>query len=248
MWRVLAALIVTVSLAGCDVLFPEFFGNKSDAGVHGDGGMSDGGGPPHIAGVVCVIQDLRDYHSCAVGSPGILRITVEETRDETMTDATGHFDLPLAHAITGATVAAIDPRGTYAPSIVPLRLANSATDSAALPIVNAQTFANLALQNGLFLDPAQGSLLSWVTDDTGAPVAGVTSSQSNTLFEGNSPDELAPGARTGAHGSLAVLQAAPTTLTLTLTPPPTLPLTPDSYVLPIRAGAITASTLVLAPR
>jgi hypothetical protein len=249
MSRLFAALILATSLVGGGTLFPEFFGgNKADAGAPGDGGNPDGGGPPHIAGVVCIVHDLRDYHSCAVGAPGILRITVEETRDQTMTDVAGHFSLPLARALTTATVAAIDPRGGFAPSIIPLRLTDSATDSAALPIVDAQTLSNLTLQSGLVLDPQQGSLLAWVSDDTGAAVAGVTTSQRSALFEGSVPSSLATGNSTGAHGTLAVLQTPPTTLTLTLTPPPTLPLKGDSYVLPIRAGALTVSTLVLAPR
>jgi hypothetical protein len=249
MSRLVAALVLAAALAGCSTLFPEFFGGsggaKADASA-GDGG-SDGGGPPHIAGVVCIVHDVRDYRSCAVGAPGVLRITVEETRDVTMTDVAGHFSLPLAQALTSATVAAIDPRGVYAPSIIPLRLSNSATDSAALPIVEAQTLTNLALQNGQTLDPEQASLIAWVVDQSGAPVAGVTTPQRATLVEGG-PNELQPGSTTGTHGTLALLQAPPTTVTLMLTPPPTLPLRADSYVLPLRAGALTVSTLVLLPR
>jgi hypothetical protein len=190
---------------------------------------------------------LRDYHSCSAGSPGVLRITVEETRDVTMTDVAGHYYLPLARALPSATVAAVDPRGTFAPSLVPVRVSNNG-DGVALPIVDAQTLANLALQNGQALDPQQGSLLAWVIDGSGAPVAGVTTTARDVLFEGNGPSELGPGSRTGAHGSLAIVQVAPTMLTLLLTPPPMLPLKADSYVLPIRPGAVTVSTLVLAPR
>jgi hypothetical protein len=248
MSRVFAATLLALSLGGCSTLFPEFFGGgaKPDGGMS-DGGTSDAGGPPHIAGVVCILGDVRDYHSCALGSPGVLRITVEETRDVTMTDVAGHFTLPLARALSTATVAAIDPRGVYAPTIVPLRLVNSATDSAALPVLAAQTLSDLALQNGQFLDQQQASLLAWVTDDTGAPVAGVTTALPGVLVE-NGPNALTPGNITGAHGTLALLQASPTMVTLTLAPPPTLPLKPDSYVLPLREGALTASTLVLAPR
>ena len=35
---------------------------------------------------------------------------------------------------------------------------------------------------------------------------------------------------------------------LTLTPPPTAPLSADTFTLPIRSGAVTATTLVLPPR
>ena len=40
----------------------------------------------------------------------------------------------------------------------------------------------------------------------------------------------------------------PSTLTMTLTPPATAPLSADTFTLPIRAGAVTASTLVLPPQ
>ena len=63
----------------------------------GDGGSADGGDTtPHLTGLVCILADLRDYRTCTAGSPGIMRITVEETREATMTDATGHFTMPLA--------------------------------------------------------------------------------------------------------------------------------------------------------
>src|SRR5271154_473814 len=100
MSRLFTALLFASSLCGCSTLFPEFFGgNPADAGTN-DGGTDAGSGAPQLAGVACIISDVRDYRSCAVGSPGILRITVEETRDATMTDPTGHFTLPLTAVLT----------------------------------------------------------------------------------------------------------------------------------------------------
>src|SRR2546428_6936210 len=98
-------------LLGCDTLFPEFSGNKPPAvDMAGDGGSADGGDTtPHLTGLVCILADLRDYRTCTAGSPGIMRITVEETREATMTDATGHFTMPLAMKLDVATVAAVDP-------------------------------------------------------------------------------------------------------------------------------------------
>src|SRR6266511_2470780 len=88
---------VLIGLAGCDTLFPEFAGKPpADLATPGDGGADGGSGTPHLAGVVCVLTDLRDYRSCANGAPGNLRITVEETRDVGMTDVTGHFTLALS--------------------------------------------------------------------------------------------------------------------------------------------------------
>jgi len=100
------------ALSGCDVLFPEFNGS-GDAAVPRDGGAPDDAGTPMLAGVVCVLGDVRDYRSCATGSPGALRVTVEETRQQTMTDVTGRFSLPLSQTLATATVAAVDPSGRY---------------------------------------------------------------------------------------------------------------------------------------
>src|SRR4051794_9777530 len=96
---------VALSLAGCDTLFPEFSGKPADAAVPHDGGVADDGGMPMLAGVVCILGDVRDYRSCATGAPGILRVTVEETRQQTMTDAAGRFVLPLSMKLDVATVA-----------------------------------------------------------------------------------------------------------------------------------------------
>src|SRR5512138_1894068 len=88
----------TLLLAGCDTLFPEFGGSSKPADMAlVDGGSADGGDTsPRLAGVVCVLTDLRDYRSCAITSTGVLRVTVEETREQAMTDPTGHFTLPLS--------------------------------------------------------------------------------------------------------------------------------------------------------
>jgi hypothetical protein len=249
MTRVLALVAAAAALAGCDTLFPEFSGgNKpapSDAGCT-DAGCTDAGPvAAHLAGAVCILADARDYRSCATGSPGALRITVEETRDVTMTDIAGNFTLPLASTLATATVGIVDPRGYYATSIVPVRLVNGSAANVALAVVATQTLSNLALQNGAVLDATQGSLLAWAVDSTGVPVAGVTFAQPSALVDGAAANELTPGVRTGARGAIALLQVAPRSLTLALTPPPTL--APDNYALPIRPGALTISTLILLP-
>lgn len=243
------AMLSMLALAGCDTLFPEFSGKPVDAAVAGDGGAGDGGDPTlRLQGVVCILTDLRDYRSCAAGSPGILRITVEETREQTMTDPTGHFTLPLSQKLTVATVAAIDPRNTYAPTIVPVRLQNGIAANLALPITTAQTLTNVQLANGVPGDPLRGSVVTWVVDGSGAPVAGVAVNLSNAFVDGAGANQLSAGNATRSHGALALLDVAPNQATLALTPPPTVALRGDSYVVPVRAGALTATTLVLAPR
>jgi hypothetical protein len=250
MRRILPLVTVAAMAGGCSTLFPEFFGGNPpmhDGGTS-DGGVGDGGGTPQISGTICILGDLRDYRSCKAGAPGMLRITVEETRDETMTDVGGRFTLMLAKPLSSATIAAVDPHGVYATTILPLRLPATAAASVALPVVDAQSLSNAALQNGMALDPTQGSVIGWAIDRSGAPVAGVVCSPGSALVEGGGPNELTQGNHTGSDGTVALLQAAPATATLMLTPPALLQLKGDSYVLPVRAGAVTVSTLVLAPQ
>lgn len=251
-----AAVFGVVALAGaaltlgCDVLFPEFGGSSPpDASVYDGGGGDAGDDGPRLVGTVCILGDLRDYRSCAAGAPGVLRITVEETRQQTMTDAAGHFTLPLATPLGTATVAAVDPRGNFATTVAPVRLQNGVALNLALPVVDAQALANAALANGMTLDPQRGVVLGWVVDGSGAPVAGAAAAaQPSLLVDGPAVNELDPGTATHAHGALALFDAAPTSVTLQVTPPPSLPLSGDSFTLPVRAGAVTLTTLYLPPR
>ena len=236
-------------LSGCDTLFPEFGGSKPpDAAVARDGGVSDDGGTPMLAGVVCVLGDVRDYRTCLTGAPGILRITVEETRQQTMTDAAGRFVLPLSMKIDVATVAAVDPSGHFAPTIVPVHLAGGVANNVALPVVAAQTISSIELANGVNDDPQRGTFIGWAVDPTGTPVAGVSSGQSSALYDDNAANTLSAGTATHQRGAVALFVVTPTTLTLTLTPPPTVALSGDTFTIPIRPGAVTATTLVLPPR
>jgi hypothetical protein len=88
-------LALVLILCGCDLLFPEFAGSKPNPTSSSDGG-SDGGGGPHIGGVLCSLGDLRDYRTCGGITGSQLRVTVEETRDEAPADGNGHFTLPLS--------------------------------------------------------------------------------------------------------------------------------------------------------
>jgi hypothetical protein len=244
-WLVLAVVFV---LSGCDMLFPEFSGKPTDASVPGDGGVDDGGTSPLLAGVVCVLGDVRDYRTCASAATGILRITVEETRQQTMTDAAGHFSLPLAMKLDVATVAAVDPTSTFAPTIVPVRLANGIAGNIALPIISQQTLMSIELDNSVQDDPQLGTFIGWAIDPTGAPVSGVSSGITTALYDDNAPNGLSAGTATHQKGTVALFNVTPSTKTLTLTPPATTSLQADTFTLPIRSGAVTATTLVLPPR
>jgi hypothetical protein len=246
MWRLLFAGVLLLS--GCDTLFPEFGGKPVDAAVPRDGGITDGGTEPMIAGAVCILADVRDYRTCATGSPGILRITVEETRQQTMTDATGRFTLPLSAKIDVATVAAVDPAGHFAPTIVAIRLSGGIANNVAVPLVSADTLQQIELANGLVDDPQRGTLLGWAVDPTGAPVTGVSSGNTSAFYDDNAPNTLSAGIATHAKGTIALFTVTPPMLTLTLTAPPTAAVSGDTFTVPIRSGAITATTLVLPPR
>jgi hypothetical protein len=239
---------VVLLLSGCDVLFPEFSGKPADAAVTGDGGVGDDGGTPMIAGVVCVLGDVRDYRTCAPAATGVLRISVEETRDATTTDIAGHFTLPLTQKLDIATVAAVDPNNNFAPTIVPVRLTNGAANNMAIPIVSQQTLQSIELANGIQADPGLGIFFGWAVDPTGKPVAGVSTGNHQALYDDAGPNALSPGTATHNDGTVAFFEVAPTSLSLTLTPPPTAPLVGDTFTLPIRPGAVTASTLVLPPK
>jgi hypothetical protein len=245
-WFVL--LVGIFALSGCDMLFPEFSGKPNDAAVSGDGGVDDGGTAPLLAGVVCILGDLRDYRTCATGAPGILRITVEETRQQTMTDAAGHFSLPLAMTLDVATVAAVDPANNFVPTIVPVHLVNGVAANLALPVVPAQALSSIELANGVQNDPQLGTLLGWAIDPSGAPVAGVSSGITTALYDDNAPNTLSAGTATHQKGTIALFNVTPSTRMLTLTPPPAAPVSPDTFTVPIRSGAVTATTLVLPPR
>jgi hypothetical protein len=242
------AAVTAAALAGCDTLFPEFAGkppSATDGG--GDLGGDLGAVDPHLAGQVCTLTDLRDYRSCSNGATGVLRITVEESRDSGMTDTNGVFNVALARGLGTVTIAVIDPTGRLAPTIVPLTLVNGALDNVALPAVPQQTLTAAANANGLTLDPNLGTALAWAVDVTGAPVAGV-SSDSNFLADGSAPNQLVPAQYTATRGTVALFNATPQTVTVGLTPPPTTTLRADRFAIAVRAGAVTATRLVLLPR
>jgi hypothetical protein len=239
-------------LAGCDTLFPEFGGSKpadTDMAMS-DGGGTDGGDPnPRLQGMVCILADLRDYRTCAAGAPGILRITVEETRQQAMTDMTGHFTLPLSMKLDYATVAAVDPNNMYPPTIMPVRLnKDGVLTNLALPVVAASTLDNVALQNGHNMDALSGTLIAWAIDPNGAPLANVAANNAGAFFDDVGQNQLSSGTGTRLHGAVGIFEVRPATLMLTLTPPATAAVRADTFTIPIRAGALTATTLILPPR
>jgi hypothetical protein len=231
-WLLLACALCT----GCDTLFPEFFpdgGSTSD----GDGG-TDMAGVPHVSGQICVLADLRDWRTCTTLALSGFRVEVEETTDATMTDGTGHFYLLSRVPLSQVTLLVTDPRGTYAETVAPINV-SATPDNLGLPVVDSQTLSTLALQNAISVDPTHGSLLGWAIDRQTNPVAGQTTVGSIALYEGAAANQIGPSGSTGAHGTFVIFDQAPPSLALTLTPPDT------HSLVPIRAGAVTMTTVVV---
>jgi hypothetical protein len=228
-------------LAGCDVLFPEFAGHPSapDAAT-----SADGGGAPAIIGLVCVLGDLRDYRSCGNGVAANMHVTVEETRDQAPVDLTGHFTLPLSAALKTATLAAVDPTGTFLPTVTTVALTDGRAQGVAVPIARADVLKNTALGDGVAVDEARAIVLSWFVDGNAAPLAGVTaatpSGADGPFYDGPQASDIQPARATGAHGLLALFNVPGQTVDLQTTAPRA-----DRFTLPVRPGALTFSLLIM---
>jgi hypothetical protein len=233
-WLFALALFST----GCQALFPELYPD-SDGGSSssGDGG-TDMAGVPHVSGMLCAMSDLRDWRTCTQLAAAGFKVEVEETTDATTTDANGNFYLMSRVPLQTATLLVIDPHGQYLETVAPINV-GATPDNVGIPIVDAQTFNTLALQNGLSTDPMHGALLAWAIDTQAQPVAGQQVVGQTALYEGSAAGEMGPGLSTGAHGTFALFDQAPPSLMLTLTPP-------DTHTqVAIRAGAVTLTTIVV---
>jgi hypothetical protein len=235
---VLCALL----LSGCDVLFPEFSGNSSADGAAG----TDAAALPHIAGAVCGLGDIRDFSTCGLDPKGSFRVAVEETKDTTQADAAGNYNLPTMGALASATVSVVDATGAFVPTITVVHPTGGVLDNFAVPVVSSMEQQAMALDNGLSVDPTKGTLLAWAVDATGKPIQGIHAAAIagayGPLYDGSAPDLLVQAQTTGARGLVAQLDVPPGTVTLQLTTPTS---TSTTFMLPIRAGAITVMALTL---
>jgi hypothetical protein len=247
------ALVLCVALvcSGCSVLFPEFSGSSPDAAT--DAALiGDALATHQISGQLCVLTDLRDYRSCTSSGTLALKITVEETRDSVVANANGTFVLALSQPLTSATLTAVDSGGQFATAVIPLKAVNGALSNIAVPIVSLTDASTLAYSLGFSFDATLGSVLGYAIAPSGVPVPSVTApSQQNVLgpyYDGAAQNELLLGGATGARGMVALFELTPPSLSLSLTTPSSASVTGDTFTLPIRAGTITISTLVLPSR
>jgi hypothetical protein len=227
-------------LAGCSVLFPEFNTPSTD-----DAGASDAGALPHVAGAVCSLSDLRDLRSCALGPHGSFRVTIEETHDAALADASGNFNVPTMSALATATLSVVDSTGAFVPTVTVVHPTAGVVDNFAVPVVGTDQQQQLALAAGTAVDPTRGGLLAWTVDATGAPMAGVRATAIagavGPLYDGDSQSSLVASSSTGAHGVVGQLDVTPGTVALALSTSTTT----TTFMLPVRAGAMTLMALTL---
>jgi hypothetical protein len=238
-----------LTLVGCDTLFPEF-AKKPDPSA-ADGGADGAPAGTSISGGLCTPADLRDYRTCTAALAPSFRITIEETRDQTLTDANGHFTLELSESIPIATLAAVDPTSGFVPTISPIHLTPGQVTTQ-IPIISVEAANQLATQVGDPFDPTRGTLLVYAVDATMAPLPGISGTAGSAaigpLYDGPQASELADGSATSARGLIAFFDVAAGSAKLHLQPAASAAVAPDDFEFPVRAGAITVSLAILPPR
>ena len=160
-----------------------------------------------IAGVVCVLADVRDYRTCAPARRGVLRITVEETRDATTTDVAGHFTLPLSQKLAIATVAVVDPTNNFAPTIVPVRLTNGVANNIALPDrLAADAAIDRAGERHPRSIPASASSSAGPSTRPARRSPASRPATRQALYDDAGANALSPGTATHSDGTIACLR------------------------------------------
>lgn len=247
MGRLSLVALALLTLAGCDVLFPEFAGHKQDAGMSPDGASADPDGgavSAQLTGQICLLGDVRDYRTCSAAHAGNVQITIEETGDHTLSAADGSFVLEPKAPLSVATLVAVDPSGQLATTVSQLR-PTSSTTALALPMITSATVSTLAIDNGFAVDPTRGALILWAVTSGGIPIDGVsaghTSVGNGPFYDGAEVGQMQSAAATGPRGMVALFNLPAGAATLALAPPP--PHAANQFTLPVRAGAITMTTL-----
>jgi len=242
--------------AGCDTLFPELTGANSDLTVIGDGGTDAGTGL--LTGTVCLLADLRSPQSCTGAAVG-RRITIEETRATADVAMDGSFSISLAGISDTATVAVLDgptTTGKTTPTVSRLSgaiLTRVRASGVVLPCVRADLMSNLALAAGSNDDPARGAILGWLVDPTGKSISGAAAARMQggigPLYDANSGSTtLSDTSSTGAYGTVAFVDLPPGNANIVVTTNAASAVAGDTFVLPIRGGAITTAALALPSR
>jgi hypothetical protein len=250
-----ASLFVAVlALTGCDQLFPEFSavstGAQSDLAV-----AASDGGVNVLSGKVCLLSDLRSPSSCTSAVPG-RTITVIETGATATSDSTGAFVISTTNAAT-VTLSVTSPANsaqTSVPTVSVLTgsvLASAIKNGMLLPVIDADTFSNIELDNGVGGDDARGAIVAWVLSPSGVAVSGAVATRMSTatgpLYDSNAGDMLETGAATSTFGTVSFLDVLPGTTALTIGAPASSGLSGDTFNLTVRPGSVTVAALALPP-
>lgn len=243
-------------VAGCDTLFPELTGATADIATPADGGADLALG--NLTGTVCLLADLRSPQSCTGAAAG-RRVTIEETRVSADVAIDGTFTISLAGITDTATVAVLDgptTTGKTTPTVTQLKgsvLSLVRTSGVVLPCVRADLMSTLALSAGSADNPARGAVLGWLVDSKGKSVSGAAAARIQggigPLYDSNAGSTtLSDTSTTGAYGTVAFIDLAPGNSSIVVTTSASSPVAGDTFVLPIRGGAVTTAALALPSR
>jgi hypothetical protein len=227
----LAALL----LIGCKE--PKDFPPTGPGGPGGSGGVNDGGtdavrdtGDAMVSsGRVCVVQDLRKLTTCDATGAGDIVVTIGNAMATTEDDGTFTIDIPSG---TGLQWQLEHP--DFITSIAQL------SSSLLIPMIRADDYADLLGDNGIILDPTQGSVVMQILDGNDLPfpnstAVGNPAAQFPTRYDGNSAIIWDQDA-TSTLGVAWLPGIASATTTITVTPAGN---TPRTTTVPVQAGALT---------
>jgi hypothetical protein len=212
-------------------------GGGRGGGPDGGSGSGSGSGSDMIAGRVCLLGDARDFSSCATtGADGITVALPGVTPATTLADGTFVIPRPvgsdLAWSLTGTL-------------IMPSTIGFGA--STTIPAITSDAFTTLANNNGVVVDPGQGSILGEIL--TGGVPAVVATAASTPVGEYPTFYSTAldmddwPGTVTDTFGTFWFAGMTPGTAALTFTGDGALPETGPTV--PVVAGGVTFVTFGL---
>ncbi len=191
-------------------------------------------GATSLAARVCVILDPRNPAACATGNAAGIMVTLGTSTATTASDGSFTIAAPTTSNLFWTASAP-----GFVPTVMPFGTVHL------LPILTAERYNDLLLDNGVVLQAGQGSLFVRVVSGS-ASASGVTAtvepaSLFGPLYDGASALIWDRDA-TGAGGMVWIPDALAGTATLTLANPSTSPVT---LSLPVTEGAITFGTVAI---
>jgi hypothetical protein len=208
-------------------------GGHADSGV----GSGSGSGSGSITGRVCLLTDVRDFSSCATtGADGITVALSGVAAVTTIADGTFVIERPSGSdpvwSLTGT-------------AIVPSTIGFGA--STTIPAISTDAFTTLADNNGVVVDPAQGSILGEILAGSDAAVLATvttTSPGEYPTFYSSATDTFDwPGTLTDTFGTFWMAGMTPGSAAMTFMADGGLPETGPT--LSVGSGSVTFVTFGL---